>query len=259
MYLIARGPEPKQIAYTHDDESLDWELTIAPLGSPPTAVPARPAHIGEEIREWLRADSTFREANAKGEPLTPFPPTSPPPTAAQREAALKATAIRRARERSYEPGRLGAGACAGYLEALRELVGDDRGSMAGVGHKGVPRLLRDAFLAEDHFQKYREQAGSLEEWVRMAARARVNFYASLSFQDEAGALGRQVEILSALMTRAKTPDEGRAIDRRKELVRLSSKRLADAALGSPPPGRKKRSKTRKDRESFATPKPPRSR
>jgi hypothetical protein len=256
MYLIARGPRPHTIAYAHEDESLAWKLTIAPLGSPPTEVPTRPAQIRREVREWLATDSqSFREANARGMPLTPFPPTPTPPTTAQKAAALKATALRKARERSYEPGRLGTGAAGGYLEALRGLVGDGRGTEGGVGHKGVPRLLRDAFLAESHFREYRERAGSLEKWARLAVREGLIPYASISFQDEAGALGREVEILNALLTRPKTPEEARAYDRQKTLVKLSSKRLADAVLGSPPPGRKDRSKNRVGRTSFAAPRP----
>ncbi len=259
LYLIAPGPAPYPIgSIGHDDESLDWQMEIAPLGSPPTKVPGRPAHVQREVCQMLRF-GPYREANAKGEPLMPFPQIPPPPTATQKGAALKATALERARERSYEPGRLGMGAAGGYYEALTELIGNGRGTMAGVGHEGVPRLLRDAFLAESYYRENRERAGSLEEWARLAARERLNFYASVSFQDEANALGYQVEILSALITRAKTPDEARAIDRQKKLVRLSSKRLAGAALGSPPPGRKQRSKTRKSRASFVTPKPSRSR
>jgi hypothetical protein len=79
LYLIARGPRPHTIGHAHDDEALDWKLTIAPLGSPPTEVPARPARIQREVREWLVFDSqSLREANSKGEPLTPFPPKTPP-------------------------------------------------------------------------------------------------------------------------------------------------------------------------------------
>lgn len=231
LYLIARGPEPKEIASAHEDESLDWELSVAPLGSSPTQVPARPPHIRKEVREWLRADPTFREANAQGEPLTPFPPTPPPPTAAQREAALKAAATRRARERSYEPGRVGTGTAAGYLEALRKLIGDDRRGEA-VGHKGVTKLLRDAFLAESHFRENRGKAGSLMKWIRLAEEARLNLYASSSFQEEMLAIPRGQEILRGMKRRAR-PHEAEAIAKRITAERSSARKLGAAILASP--------------------------
>jgi hypothetical protein len=246
MYLIARGPEPCPIASIgHDDKSRDWELTIAPLGSPPTKVPVRPANIRREVREWLATDSqSFREANARGVPLTPFPPTPPPPTTAQKAAALEETALRKARERSYEPGRLGTGAFGGYLEALRELIGDGRGTMAGVGHKGVPRLLRDAFLAESHYREHRERAGSLKEWMRLAAREGLNFHASVSFQDEDLSSSHKQEILRGLKRRARTFDEDDALTEMIRTERNLARARGTAALGNRKRGRPPGARTR---------------